>query len=215
MQLLTVIVPADEAATLFERQPCGDRPGSPFCACCDPTHPFVVHTANIDPAICETCDGKGVKTDPDSVGRAFAAVLNEGKGAGVKHLRCPTCNGEGTVPAVVTLAVKCETYGITHIGSLKGGTGRCKHEPPCERGFRPVGTATVAHCWPIVASIPDLPTYPAGQVAELSSSGTLWLGTAREGQWSLSEVMADITGQVVGTPTPNLYLLELINVEAT
>ena len=45
---------------------------------------------------CATCDGKGVTLDPDSVGRAFAAVLDKGRGSGVEHLRC-VCGGSGWV----------------------------------------------------------------------------------------------------------------------
>ncbi len=160
-----VIVPADEAATLFERQPC------PICA----GRRHVPHLPN-PRWQCHNC--KGEDTVP---ARSF-----------VVH----TANIEGTIPTVVTLAVTHEF-------------GRYPGLAADILGHRPIGTATVAHCWPIVASIPDLPTYPAGEVVELSSSGTLWLGTAREGQWSLSEVMADITGQVVGTPTPGAFLLEL------
>jgi hypothetical protein len=40
---------------------------------------------------CATCGGSGVKTDPDSVARAFFAVMDRGRGAGVEHLRCPDC----------------------------------------------------------------------------------------------------------------------------
>jgi hypothetical protein len=40
---------------------------------------------------CATCGGRGVVITPDTVGRAFAAVLDRGRGAGVPHLTCPDC----------------------------------------------------------------------------------------------------------------------------
>lgn len=58
-----------------------------------------------------------------------------------------------------------------------------------------VATATLADCVPMVASSPDLPPYPTGRVLEVSPYGSLWLGLARPGQWSLSEINEDLTDQ--------------------
>lgn len=46
------------------------------------------------PSVCPTCDGKGWVMTPDTVGRAFAAVMEHGRGAGVPHLLCPECRSE-------------------------------------------------------------------------------------------------------------------------
>lgn len=40
---------------------------------------------------CPTCDGKRFVLTPDTVGRAFFAVIDDGPGAGIDHVACPDC----------------------------------------------------------------------------------------------------------------------------
>ncbi len=172
----TVIVPADEAATL-------------------PARSFVVHTANIAPTTCETCGGYGWEEYADHAPECYVKGDCVGCG-GVQNRRdCPTCNGEGTVPAVVTLAVKCE-----HEGAGRLDCFWCRGY-----GFRPVGTATVAHCWPIV-DVHD-PRLDEDIEVVYSTPSSTWVQRPDHG--------VDITGQVVGPPAPGAFLLELTDVKAT
>lgn len=70
---------------------------------------------------CDTCGGKGLSITPDSVGHAFAAVLNDGRGAGLSHLRCPDCvDGQVPFDARVRklLAVWEAVHGSRQIGGL-------------------------------------------------------------------------------------------------
>ncbi len=162
----TVIVPADEAQWLFKLTP----PLRKF-----PARSFVVHTANIEATTCETCGGSGEDTH-----------------IGAPRENCGACNGEGTIPAVVTLAVTHE------FGRYPGLTADIL-------GFRPVGTATVAHCWPIVARYSKATDNYVRIIDD--EGGRVGYALHRDG------VVTDITGQVVGTPTPGAFLLELADVE--
>lgn len=119
---------------------------------------------------------------------------------------CPACNGKGTVPAVVTLAAKCET--CKGDGSVEGrNIASWDHCWSCDGdGFGPVGTATVVNCWPICAgedySHDDVPS------VELRNDGSVWL---YGDEWFTSNLLKgiDITGQVVGDPQPGRWMLEL------
>lgn len=171
------------------------------------------------PSTCETCAGKGVRINPDSVGRAFAAVLNHGRGAGVEHLRCSDCEGRATRSplcdivvhdepvdpgTVITLAVRCMTGGERGHAS-EFWLDAC---PDCTRGNRPVGTATVTECLPINDRryMPD----HARQVTVNPATGMVRL-------WG-SPLSGDDTGiadRVVGTPQPEQYALILTDAVAT
>ncbi len=171
----TVIVPADEAATLLPR-PLAMSDGYPGLAADvlghhPPARRFVVHTANIDPeAECETCDGRGYETTGDLF-------------PGRDNHPCPTCNGAGAVPAVVTLAVANEF-------------GRYPGLSADVLGFRPVGTATVAHCWPIVA------VYP----------GSIQVEVDRCDHCDRGDTDYIARSQIVGNSQPGAWILELADV---
>ncbi len=162
-----VIIPADEAQWLFKLTP----PLRKF-----PVRRFVVHTANIE-------------------------------------------------PAVVTLAVPCDHATCGEPRRSDGMEWTCDHWR--NDGFRPVGTATVKHCWPIV-------TYQSERWAELAIARQEYVADERGNEfvpehaqgvfirhceqtdtgWTLWST--DITGQVVGTPKPSeTFLLELADAEAT
>ncbi len=188
----TVTVPADEAASLFERQK-PLRRCVPGCENCDPshpfttlkhTHPFVVHTVNIEATTCETCGGYGVLGS---------------RGPIDDHQECWSCNGDGTVPAVVTLAVECSCL------YAEAANQPPRTHNPCRDcgvlGFRPVGVATVKHCWPIVSHRTD---FTVTEIVSLPERG--WIALHGGGHCT------DLTGQVVGTPTPGTFLLELADV---
>lgn len=198
-----VIVAADEAATLFipktwQEQVLRDGAGwELFNKPAPMMRRFVVHTANIEATTCETCEGYGWAIE-DYTGR---------------HIDCsvPACIG-GTVPAVVTLAVPCSALGCDGYGVLSeeqvisGGyvaeviVGNCD----CVDGCRPVGTATVRHCWPIVGL--------GGCVADVAHvcMSVLFHMPLSEPDEN-GETETDITGQVVGNPQPGQWLLELDN----
>lgn len=160
-----------------------------------PLRDVLIWPNRIDPEPCPECDGAGWFIDDPS--------SDEDCG-----LLCQVCHGARTVPATITIAVRCKTYGVTHMGGVKHGTGHCEHRPPCDRGLRPIGVATVK-CLPIVGEWDLLAEAPYMRVMD---DGLAMLRMVDVIDGGDAESVFD---RIVGDPQPNTFALILTGAART
>jgi hypothetical protein len=113
---------------------------------------------------CETCNGR------KAVEAEFWDLTDPNNHLG--WVDCPDCHGTGR--HTFAIDIKCPTYGDTHIGSVRAGTGRCEHGG-CTGGILTFRVSVVpGMVLPILTvGVEGYPTDPPEQFVWITKKGVL------------------------------------------